>query len=167
MKDDKHKSPIPETAIQQIRQQISGILTTLQPFVTALTPQERQSLLKMGDKSLTFVEKAHDYAHDNPNLVPGFLDMTAFDVDFADAHGLWSVLTLVKQLQETLEDTVMVAGSEAYHGALAFYHNTQAAAKQDVPGAKAIYEDLKTRFPRGKRKATGEAPEDSRDTRKV
>jgi hypothetical protein len=54
---------------------------------------------------------------------------------------------------------VMVVGSEAYHEALAFYHNTQAATKQDVPGAKAIYEDLKTRFPRRKRKAAGEAAE--------
>ncbi|MDR1073851.1 MAG: hypothetical protein LBL45_09295 [Treponema sp.] len=124
MKDDRHQNAITEAVIQQIHQQISGILTTIQPFVTALTPQERQSTLKMGDKSLAFVEKAHDYAHDNPNLVPSFLDMTAFDVDFTDAHGLWSVLTLVKQLQETLEDTVMVAGSEAYHAALAFYHNT-------------------------------------------
>jgi hypothetical protein len=61
MKDDKHKSSIPETAIQQIHQQISGILTTLQPFVTALTSHERQSLLKMGDKSLALVEKARDY----------------------------------------------------------------------------------------------------------
>jgi hypothetical protein len=42
-------------------------------------------------------------------------------------------------------------GSEAYHAALAFYHNVQAAAKDDIPGAKAIFEDLKTRFPGGKR----------------
>jgi hypothetical protein len=159
MKDDRHQNAITEAVVQQIHQQISGILTTIQPFVTALTPQERQSMLKMGDKSLAFVEKAHAYAHDNSNLVPSFLDMTAFDVDFTDTHGLWSILILVKQLQETLEDTVMTAGSEAYHAALAFYHNTQAAAKQDVPGARAIYEDLKTRFPGRKRKSGGEEPE--------
>jgi hypothetical protein len=76
--------------------------------------------------------------------------MTAFDIDFAAAHGLWSLLTLIKQLEEAVKDTSMAAGSEAYHAALAFYHNTQAAAKDDVPGAKAIFEDLKTRFPGGK-----------------
>jgi hypothetical protein len=42
-------------------------------------------MLKMGDKSLAFVEKAHDYTHDNPNLVPSYLDLGAFDVDFKDA----------------------------------------------------------------------------------
>jgi hypothetical protein len=44
-------------------------------------------MLKIGGKILAFVEKADDYAHDNPALTPGYLDMTAFDIDFADAHG--------------------------------------------------------------------------------
>jgi hypothetical protein len=77
--------------------------------------------------------------------------MGAFDVDFQDAHGLWSLLTAIKQLEEAVEDTILAAGSEAYHAALSFYHNVQAAAKDDIPGAKAIVEDLKTRFPGGKR----------------
>jgi hypothetical protein len=105
----------------------------------------------MDDKSLAFVERAHDYAHDNPTLVPSYLDMRAFDVDFQDAHGLWSLLTVIKQLEEAVEDTIMAVGSEAYHAALSFYHNVQAAAKDDIPGTKAIAEDLKTRFPGGKR----------------
>jgi hypothetical protein len=42
----------------------------------------------MGDKSLAFVEKAHDYALDNPALFPSYLDMAAFNADFSDAHGL-------------------------------------------------------------------------------
>jgi hypothetical protein len=115
----------------------------------------------MGDKSLAFVEKAHDYAADNPVLVPSYLDMAAFDVDFADAHGLWGLLTLIRQLEEAVEDTVMAAGSEAFHAALAFYHNAQAAARDDIPGAKAICEELKARFPGGRRK--GGAAEEGGD----
>jgi predicted N-acetyltransferase YhbS len=57
-----------------------------------------------------------------------------------------------QQLEEAVEDTIMAVGIEAYHAAFAFYHNAQAAAKDDVPGAKAIFKDLKTRFPSGKRK---------------
>jgi hypothetical protein len=55
-------------------------LSTSQPFVIALTPQERQSTLKMGDKNRAFVEKARDYARDNPNLVPSFLDMAVLNI---------------------------------------------------------------------------------------
>jgi hypothetical protein len=153
MKNDKHTTAIPEAAITQVRGQITAAIQTLAPHTIALTPHERQTLLKMGDKSLAFVEKAHDYAHDNPNLVPSYLNTGAFDIDFKDAHGLWSLLTVIKQLEEAVEDTIMAAGSEAYHAALAFYHNVQAAAKDDVPGAKAIVEDLKTRFPGGKRQS--------------
>jgi hypothetical protein len=152
MKNDKHTTAIPEAVITQAHGQISAVIQQLAPHTIALTPHERQTMLKMGDKSLAFVEKAHDYAHDNPPLTPSYLDMTAFDVDFADAHGLWNLLTQIKQLEEAVEDTIMAAGSEAYHAALAFYHNVQAAAKDDIPGAKAIFEDLKTRFPGGKRK---------------
>jgi hypothetical protein len=81
--------------------------------------------------------------------------MTAFGTDFADAHGLWSIHNLVMQLEEGISDTEMTAGSEAYQAALVFYKSVKMAAAQDIPGAKAVYEELKTRFPGGKRK-TGE-----------
>lgn len=54
----------------------------------------------------------------------------------------------------------MTAGSEAYQAALVFYKSVKMAAAQDVPGAKAVYEELKTRFPGGKRK-TGETETDA------
>jgi hypothetical protein len=153
MKNDRHTTAIPEATITQVHEDISAVIQQLRPYIIALTPNERQTMLKMGDKSLAFVEKAHDYVTDNPTLAPSYLDMATFDIDFADVHGLWSTLTLIKQLEEAVEDTVMTAGSEAYHAALAFYHNVQAAAKDDIPGAKAIFEDLKNRFPGGKRQS--------------
>jgi hypothetical protein len=159
MKENKHQEAIPAATLEQIQNSLHTMLQQLTPYATPLTPQERHALLKMGDKSLAFVEKAHDYAHNNPELVPSYLDLASFDVDFADAHGLWTILNTVKQLHELLEDTILASGSEAFHAALAVYHNTQAAAKQDVPGAKAVYEDLKTRFPSVKRRSGGEAPE--------
>ncbi|MDR2517352.1 MAG: hypothetical protein LBC88_08245 [Spirochaetaceae bacterium] len=152
MKINKHAAAIPEAAITQAHNQIAALIQQLAPYTIALTPHERQTMLKMGDKSIAFVEKAHDYAHEYPALTPGYLDMAAFDIDFADAHGLWTLLTLTRQLYEALEDTMMAAGSEAYHTALSFYHNVQAAAKDDIPGAKAVFEDLKSRFPGSKRK---------------
>jgi hypothetical protein len=93
MKNDRHTSAIPEATITQVHGQISAVIQTLAPHTIALTPHERQTMLKMGDKSLAFVEKAHD----NSNLVPSYLDMGAFDVDFKDAHGLWSLLPLINQ----------------------------------------------------------------------
>jgi hypothetical protein len=46
----------------------------------------------------------------------------------------------------------MVARSEAYQAALVFYNAVKAATAQDIPGAKEVYYDLKTRFPRMRHK---------------
>jgi hypothetical protein len=42
----------------------------------------------MGEKTISFVEKAYDFARRKPNLVPPYPDMFAFGTDFEDAHGL-------------------------------------------------------------------------------
>ena len=46
----------------------------------------------------------------------------------------------------------MQAGHEAYESALAFYNAVKVAARNNVPGAKVIYEDLSQRFPGAGRK---------------
>lgn len=43
-------------------------------------------------------------------------------------------------------DTIMMAGSEAYIAALMYYNSIKRVAAENVPGAKAIYDDLKVRF---------------------
>lgn len=47
---------------------------------------------------------------------------------------------------EKLEDTQILAGSEAYVSALTGYKLFGAAADAGLPGADAIYDSLKTRF---------------------
>jgi hypothetical protein len=49
----------------------------------------------------------------------------------------------------------MIAGSEAYQAALVFYKSVKMAAAQDIPGTKAVYDELKIRFPGGKRRTEG------------
>jgi hypothetical protein len=57
------------------------------------------------------------------------------------------LLLSTQQLHENVDDTVMVAGSEAYQSALVSYNSVKMAAHQDIPNAKAVYEELKKRFP--------------------
>ncbi|MDR3325511.1 MAG: hypothetical protein LBS82_05975 [Spirochaetaceae bacterium] len=156
MKNDKHVDAIPQVALTQAQTKIDEIKLVLSSCMVPLTPTERRDIPKMGEKTLMFVEKAHDFAHQNPNLVPAYLDMDAFDVDFEDAHGLWALVNSIRQLYENLSDTEMAAGSEAYQAALVFYNSVKVAAAQDVPGAKAIYEELKTRFPGSSRRKNAE-----------
>ena len=160
MKDNQHLQAIPSTVLTQAQEKIDEVKALLAPYLLALTPAERHGLPKMGEKTISFVEKAYDFARQNPSLVPPFLEVAAFGVDFADAHGLWTLCNSVQQLEEGIDDTEMVAGSEAYQAALVFYHSVKLAAAQDVPGAKAVYEELKTRFPQtGKRRTASDSGE--------
>jgi hypothetical protein len=95
----------------------------------------------MGEKSIGFVKKAYDFARQNPNLVPPYLDINAFGTDFEDAHGLWTLVNSIRQLCENIDDTEMTAGSETYQAALVFYNSVKVAAAQDIPGAKAVYDE--------------------------
>ena len=151
MKANKHSQSIPADKLEQARTKISEAADLLKPYLIALTPAEKQEIPKMGPKTLNFVEKSHEYAHENPSLVPNYLDMAEFDIDFADAHGLWALHNRIVQLQEAIGDTQMTAGSEAYQAALVFYNSAKVAASQGIHGAKAVYEELKKRFPGKKR----------------
>lgn len=157
MKNDKHKTAIPETVITQVHDHITAAIQLLKPYTVTLTPHERQTMLKMGDKSLAFVEKTHDYAVDNPGLVPSYVDMAEFETDYRDARGLWGLFGLSTQLNESIDDTITAAGSDSFHSSLSIYNNVHAAAKDGVPGAQVVYDALKPRFPGGKRRR---APED-------
>ena len=61
MKDNRHEQAIPPGILAQARAKIDEAKTLLAPYLIALTPEERQKLPKMGEKSLEFVEKAYDF----------------------------------------------------------------------------------------------------------
>jgi hypothetical protein len=151
MKANKHNQAIPPEILSQAQAKIAEVATLLKPYLLALTPTERHELPKMGPKTLNFVEKSHEYAHENPTLIPPYLEIGEFDTDFADAHGLWTLYNHVRQLEDGISDTQMTAGSEAYQAALIFYNSAKIAASQNISGAKAVYEELKRRFPGARR----------------
>lgn len=88
MKDNQHTLLILSTVLTQGQAKIDEARALLAPYILALTSTERHNLPKMGEKTLAFVEKAYDFARQNPNLVPPYRNLDAFGSDFSDAHGL-------------------------------------------------------------------------------
>ena len=105
----------------------------------------------MGDKSLAFVRKAREYATNNPELVPAFLNLPMFDADLRGVDTLNNLLRTLQPLVDNLEDSLVLSGSEAYQAALVFYRSVKAAALSGQPNAKTIADDLSARFPTGAR----------------
>jgi hypothetical protein len=152
MARNDHSQAIPAEVLQTAQQKLNEVSALLSPYLLTLTPSERQELLVMGDKTLGFVEKAIEFARQNPTLAPSFLNIADFEIDMSDATGLRTLQNTAKQVLQGIDDTVIVAGSEAFHAALAFYNSVKYAALQDIYGAKAVYEELRKRFPGSRRK---------------
>ena len=158
MKNNNHIQVIPNDVLAQAQTKIDEAMEILASYLMSLTPDERRKMPKAGRKSINFVEKSFEYAKQNPGLVPAFLDMETFGIDVEGSRRLWTLINSVRQLEQHLCDTEMSAGSEAYQAALKFYSFVKMAAKQNLMGAKTVFQELKVRFPRRKRKADESSP---------
>ena len=139
-----------EAQMISIKSAIDQITNTL-PFLISLTQTERMGGIKQGDKTIAFVQKAYEYAKNNANLVPAFTSMPEWTKDYELNSKLHSIANILAPLAQKIDDTIMQTGIESLGAALSFYNSTKQAAKTNVPGAKAIYEDLQKRFPGAKK----------------
>jgi len=138
---------------------IDTIRTKL-PFLVNLSATERSNLNKMSDKTIAFDEKCASYMAAHPELVPSYVDVVEVNKDRALRVALVEILQQMKQVVEGLDDTIMLAASEAYNADLSFYQSVRQAAQRGVVGADTIYSDLKQRFPGrgGKNNSTTPTP---------
>lgn len=125
----------------------------LLPFLLDLSPEERASLPKMGDKSRAFVERALELGRQDDSFLPRNLDLDAYAQDLALWRDLEPLQLRAARLLELVADTQLLAGSEAYLAALEVY----AAAKRSGRGAGL--DDLIDRV--GRRFAARRRPSDT------
>lgn len=141
-----------ETAVQTLKKLFENQLVTL-------TPDQRRTISKMGDGSLPFTEKAVDYAKSNPEFLPPFVKVEEFENDLKASRMLNNLLQSLSQLTTQIDDSMIVAGSEAFTAARAYYATVKTAAKANAAGAKVIVSDLSARFAgQGKSKDQPEEP---------
>jgi hypothetical protein len=151
--DNSISITIPPADLQAIKDMLATINGLLEPYLIALTPEDRRKLLKMGDGSEPFVSKVMDYAVSDPQFLPPFVQFAELKKDWDAYSALVPIFRTVQQLENNLSDTVMLTGSEAFEGSLGYYSSIKLGAKMNVPNAKTIYEDLSKRFEaQGKRK---------------
>ena len=145
---------------QQVRDGFRMINDAM-PFLIGLNAEQRQRLPKIAAGNLNFVQDARSAMADNPEMLPGYMTIDNLSTDLSLYKQLDPLVQLAKQTYEKLRDTQMLAGSEAYVAALAFYRMVEAAAKAGLPGADAVYDQLKERFMNQASSSVGEEPTDS------
>ena len=121
-------------------------IKTNMPFLTGLTVDERIALPKINVSNKAFTEDAINAIANNSELLPGYLKVEAMKNDLTLFMQLDELLGIARQIVELMEDTQMLAGSEAYSSSLTAYKLFQAASEAGLKGSDAIYDSLKTRF---------------------
>lgn len=140
----------------QIDQSLKTVFGILGPKLITLTPDERKEMAKMGDKTVAFVEKAVEYAQEYPQYMPAFIDVAEAKSDFEAVKTIRIYFNQLERLVSQMNDSMTIAGSEAYLSALSVYKVLKNAASMGQPGAEEAAAELGNRFPRGRRKATPE-----------
>ncbi|MBW4684667.1 MAG: hypothetical protein KME40_06100 [Komarekiella atlantica HA4396-MV6] len=129
-------------------QEIKAALQTVQqkmPFLITLSTEERRKLVKMGDKSLAFVNNSVTAAQSNREILPSTFNVEELVRDYQLASALTELLISMQQLTEQVDDTLMAVGSEAMTSSLTVYDYVKTASKK-TPGLKTIAEQLGERF---------------------
>ncbi|WYM01520.1 MAG: hypothetical protein ACSI46_20165 [Gloeotrichia echinulata DVL01] len=137
-------------------QEIKAALQTIQkklPFLVTLSAEERRKLVKMGDKSLAFVNNSVTAAQSNREILPASFDVEEFVRDYQLATSLTEILTSMRQVSEQVDDTLLAVGSEAMTSSLTVYDYVKTAAKK-TPGLKTVAEQLGERFKAIRAKST-------------
>ncbi len=137
---------VPEQDLQQAITNLQATKELLKPYLIALQASDRIRLPKMGDKTLPFVRKAAEYTQSRQDFSPPYLNADELAIDLKAVEDLTLVYREAEQLCKSLNDTIMLSGSEAYAEALAYYQAVKQAAKRNVPDAKTVYQDLRQRF---------------------
>jgi hypothetical protein len=108
-------------AINTIRQKLN--------FLIDLTPEDRRTLPRMGDKSRAFVSQALTVAQQNADILPRSFDLEEMQKDVALTTALEPIRAALTQLQELVDDTYVASGSEAYTAALLVYQYAKAGGQ--------------------------------------
>lgn len=138
--------------ITDVTTAVDSIIAIIKPKAKNLTPAERQMYGKVRYEFEVWIDKNRGHMHDNPTLVPPYIDTTEYEKDYVARNVMKPVEAKLKQLYEMFDDTFILLGHDLYINSIAFYNAVKTAAKNNVPGATSIYQDLKQQFPGGGKK---------------
>lgn len=146
MNENRISISLSQADVDVINQAIATLGAKFQPILIALEAEDKKNLAKLGEKSVSFVEKSLLYAESDAEFLPAFVDAAEMLKDWTAFNLLNGFLRPLQQITRNLDDTATLCGSEASLASLAYYNSVRQAVKLNVPKASTIYDDLSQRF---------------------
>lgn len=139
---------------------IDGAIATLEEHLVVLvglSPDERRTRNRMGDKSEAFCRQAVVAFGENPDVLPRNFDLDAYKRDLTMLDTLRPRLSRLSRLHERMQDTEIALGSDLMANSLEGYAVLKVAGKG--AGLDSLREMLSARFARNGRGSNGGTPE--------
>jgi len=133
-------------AVNAALQSIGGQM----PFLIDLKPDERETLHHLKAGNTQFVQNTVTLVNKETGFLPRSFDIAEFKKDVELFTALHDIHHNVAALLRCIEDTMTIAGSEAYAAALAVY-NYAKSKNIATPGLDPYVDDLARRFSRKSR----------------
>ena len=119
------------------------------PGLISLDPEERRSLVKMGQKSEFFCRQALSVLAQNPQIVPPSIGLAEAQADLHALDQLRPVLDRLQRLAERGADTEIALGSDAMDVAREGYALLKVSGRQQ--GLDAARRELSSRWAKTRR----------------
>jgi hypothetical protein len=145
MKNDYSKV-IPQEVLTKVDAHLNECYTLLKPFGVELVGEDKKEMAKMGVRNTGKVSSITNEMNVAPEYAPPMFSIEEVNKDFKVISDLAPVATKILNLQMLVEDTLTIAGSEAFMACMDYYSSVKRFAAQNDPKAKAIYERLKPMF---------------------
>lgn len=121
------------TSINQ--QEMNEIMKSIQkidnmlPDLVTLSHEELASMPKLSRNAIDFVYEVLDLANQYPELIPDEVEIPEIKKDVELIESINKILIPMRHLAKKLEDSAMLAGSEAYLPSLSIYNAVKMRAK--------------------------------------
>jgi hypothetical protein len=138
---------------------IDAALNTLETAfigLLALTPEQRRSLTRMGDKSEAFCRQTLNVLAQNPQVLPPSYDLAEAQEDLSAIDRLRPRLMRLLRLTERAEDSSAALGSDVMCAALEGYALLRISGRNQ--GLEGLRDALSVRFG-NRRRSPSPAPE--------
>ena len=146
--------------VKTINEAVSSIETILEGKTVNLTPEERQTYGRLGNRTENWISKVLEYIDGRPELTPMYIKVNELKRDQETRKKLLPILKQLAFLSESIDDTTVLLGNDIYNYALAYYRNIKLVSQENVPGTTEVYNDLAAQFP-NRPSAVPEEPEGS------
>jgi hypothetical protein len=113
---------ITQKEIDEILKAIDRINSLLPQLIT-LSSEEKAALPKVSFSNIDFVNEVLDMAEENPDQVPETINIPEIRKDIELIESITKILRPLKLLEKKLEDSALLAGSEAYIPSLAIFNS--------------------------------------------